>query len=263
MMVLRSSPSRTPRLAHAAVVTCVPYVACLALVAACGSDAGSGGATAPSTDPSSPDAGGEVEDGTPRGKGDDAASGDAAADAPPQGDGGDDLMNPHPPKGATVCGSGPVTSAAFQDTCTAPSSVLDWWAGGAFPRACGAVTFTSASYTVWCTADTAYVFVHYIGLHATGTLTCKGASAFTLSAVWDSGSGGGDLGVNVTSGYRGAPYDAFSDTAAIDVSTWVTTSRKSRSARIYLAPLQEPLGQCGQANAGYRTVVGGAKADWQ
>lgn len=235
----------------------------IALTVACGSAADSG------SDPATADP-------NPSGTGEDAGPVDGASSTPPtmtpsdaaseasaDATNPDELTKPHPPAGATMCGGGAVTLGDFANTCAVPSMLLDFWQGGKFPRTCGAVTFASADYQVWCTADLAYVFVHYTSLRATGTITCKGGTTMLLGALWESGNGGGDTGINLKSGYRGAPNDMFDAQKPIDAYTWITVGRASKSARLYLTPSPQPIGQCGEQSAGFRSVVGGAAVTWQ
>lgn len=239
----------------------------LVLTVACGSAADSGAdpATgAPTNPPTSGDDAGGGGDGAPSTTPTSDAAVDANADAADATVDPNDLTKPHPPAGATICGGGAITASDFANTCNAPSILLDNWQGKTkFSRSCGAVTFASADYQVWCTADAAYAFVHYTGLRATGTLTCMNGTRMLLGALYESGNGGGDTGINLKSGYRGAPNQTFDAQMPIDAYTWITVSRASKAARIYLTPTPEPLGQCGDIASGFRTLVGGAAVTWQ
>lgn len=170
----------------------------------------------------------------------------------------------HPPPGAVKCGHGTFTSGDSQMACMAPSFTLDHWGmqQQPFPRACDAVTLDGGEYDVWCTKASAYVFVHFANLRATGTLKCKGATMLLLGVVYESGNGGGDTGNNMMDGYTGVPDSQFDLQPPIEAYAWLTVDVAGKGATIWLAPTSGLLQGCGAMNSGYRSIVAGVHATW-
>jgi hypothetical protein len=197
-----------------------------------------------------------------------ASTGDLA-EGPADGGGPDMTWNPsvpNPPAGSVKCGHATFTVADSNQLCmNAHGLVIDSWgmAHQPFPRACNAVTFGSGDYDVWCTATDAYVFAHFAGLVPTGTLKCKGSTGLALSAIYETGSGGGDTGITLKTGYGGVPYNDFDVTTPIDAYVWITTAVASGTASLWMTPFTALLtGPCGDSNAGYRSLVAGVEATW-
>jgi hypothetical protein len=174
-----------------------------------------------------------------------------------------DPSQAHPPMGATRCGDGTFTDADSKMVCQMSSFLLDYWGMQMtpFPRACDAATITGGSYEVWCTPTQAYVHVRFTGLRATGTLVCKMTTRLMLGVVYESGGGGGDTGITLTSGYGGVPSNDFDVNSPIDAYGWITVAVGAKSANLWLTP-SHYFSPCGSMNSGYRSVVGGAHAVW-
>jgi hypothetical protein len=176
-----------------------------------------------------------------------------------------DPSQPHPPQGATLCGQADFTAGDAATACMAPAFTLDHWgmADQPFPRDCGGVLDDGGEYQVYCTATTAYAWVHWKNLRASGTLQCKGQTPLLLSAVYEAGNGGGDTGANLQDGYDDVPEGFFDVNRAVEAYGWITVDVMDGGAYLWLAPLNAQLDiTCGSQNSGYRTVVAGAAIKW-
>jgi hypothetical protein len=193
--------------------------------------------------------------------GDDAAAGFDAA----SGDLAPDLTQPHPPAGATPCGSGSFTTADLKTVCTHGSLILIDSMNQPLPQSCDALTLGSGSFDVWCTPTKAYAFFHFSSLQASGTLTgCLGATYLELVPDYEVTIVGGSMGGSLTSGdltqgWASVPSDVSVDVnMSIDFYAWLTMDRSSTSASVYLTGLTFALGMC-QSKL---YSLGGATATW-
>lgn len=196
-----------------------------------------------------------------------------SGDASPQpdggvGDAGLDPLAPHPPAGATKCGSGTITAGSSQTACTEPSFVLDDVPlpdGGteSMPRACDALTVSGGEWQVWCSATEAYVWARIDATNAGTLQDCHGLSLLMIDeGLYDTGSSGGN-GVQVMT-YE-ADGTEIAGTPPGDPQTIIASltipSTQGGAAQLFVAGSLED--SCQSGAFGPETVLAGLDATWK
>jgi len=190
-----------------------------------------------------------------------------ATDATDASDGGVDPFVPHPPAGATKCGSGSISAGSAQSACTEPSMVLDDMllpdgGFGAMPRACDALTVGAGEWQAWCTSSEVYVWGR-IPIVDAGTLTdCHGVSLIMIDeglyATGNAGGNGVQVGTYEQDGTEIAGT-ATGDSQTIVASTTLAAT-SSGTAQMFVAGSLEDT--CNQGIPEAPTVLTGFNAQW-
>ena len=199
----------------------------------------------------------------------DAATGDAttASDASDGSDGGLDPFVPHPPDGATKCGSGVISAGSAQSACTKPSMMLDDMllpdgGFGAMPRACDALTVGAGEWQTWCTPSEVYVWGRIPVVNA-GTLSdCHGVSLLMIDeGLYDTGNMGGNTSQVRTYQQDGTEIIGTPKGEPQTIVTWLTVAATSSGgAQMFVAGSLEDT--CNGGEQEPPTVLTGFNAQW-
>lgn len=189
---------------------------------------------------------------------------DASTDAPL------DPFVPHPPAGATKCGSGTIDSASAQKVCTEPSWMLDDMllfdgGHGAMPRSCNALTIGAGEWQVWCTATSAYVWARVPIANASTLNDCHDVSLLEINeGLWQYANGGGNGGATIgTYEQNGTEIMGTTpgDPQTLVASIILQTDGQNKAATMWIAGSLEDT--CNNAIFDPPTVLTGFDATWK
>ncbi|HEY1957598.1 MAG TPA: hypothetical protein VGH28_18390 [Polyangiaceae bacterium] len=190
---------------------------------------------------------------------------DAGADA---GDAAVDPFVPHPPDGATECGSGTISASSSHSACMEPSFVLDDvplfdGGNGSMPRACDALTVGGGEWQVWCTPSEVYVWGR-IPIENASTLTdCHAVSLLEIDeglyATANAGGNGAQVRTYEPDGTEIIGTPAGDPQTIVASITLPLTA--SGAAQMFVAGMLEDT--CNQGVPGPPTVLTGFDVQWK